>query len=221
MSRLFEKDDTQEKVNDLIRIGEVTAIDVANVTCRVTFDDDDGITSFDLPVIQRNTLKNHDYAMPDIGEDVICIFLGSGMEEGFVLGSIYAGEVTPPESNGDKRTVVFADDTRVSYDRAAHELTITIGSTSIVANRQDVSVDTPANINLKAGAKVDVTAPLIQLNGAIVTNSESGGSGTVSMRGNVSVDGNINTTGDNVASGVSLVNHVHTGDSGGTTSKPN
>lgn len=38
--------------------------------------------------------------------------------------------------------------------------------------------------------------------------------------GGVSINGNVTVSGDVVAGGKSLVNHVHTGDSGGTTSPP-
>ena len=82
------------------------------------------VSSYDLPVLQRNTLKNHDFAMPDVGEDTIVLFFGEGQEDGVIIGSIYAGEVTPPESTENRRTVVFDDDTRVCYDRQEHKLTV-------------------------------------------------------------------------------------------------
>lgn len=42
----------------------------------------------------------------------------------------------------------------------------------------------------------------------------------VNMTGNLQVDGSINSDGDQVAGGVSTMNHTHTGDSGGRTGKP-
>ena len=52
---LFEHSGLPEKLNDLIRIGEVSSINPAKGTARVVFDDDDGTVSFDLPILQRNT----------------------------------------------------------------------------------------------------------------------------------------------------------------------
>lgn len=101
---------------DTIRIGEVVSIDPVACTCRVVFDDDDSLNSYDLPVMQRCTYDNHDYQMPDIGEDVVVAFRRGGDEDGIVLGSFYAGEVKPPESSPEKRTVAFKDGTRFSYD---------------------------------------------------------------------------------------------------------
>lgn len=47
-----------------------------------------------------------------------------------------------------------------------------------------------------------------------------GGAVNITAPGGVNIAGNVTVSGDVVASGKSLVNHVHTGDSGGTTSPP-
>jgi len=44
--------------------------------------------------------------------------------------------------------------------------------------------------------------------------------GDMTITGNLHVDGEITCTGDVVAGGISLRNHTHTGDSGGTTGRP-
>jgi hypothetical protein len=46
------------------------------------------------------------------------------------------------------------------------------------------------------------------------------GAVNITAPGGVNINGNVTVSGDVVASGKSLVNHVHTGDSGGTTSAP-
>ena len=235
MSLFDNSDAVQEKLLSLIRVGEVTSVDYANLRARVTFDDDDGLVSYDLPILQRNTLENHDFCGVDLGEDVLCLFLASGTEEGFILGSFYAGEVTPPESSGDKRTVVFADGTRASYDRAAHELTITIDGTKITANRQDVSVETPNNVNVKGGSQVNVeggqqvnvnggaainlNAPVVTLTMGGTTMRLNGSSCTIDTK-QVHVTGDVIVDGDVVAGSVSLRGHTHTCPDGGT-SAPN
>ena len=47
-----------------------------------------------------------------------------------------------------------------------------------------------------------------------------GGAVNITAPGGVNINGNVTVSGDLVASGKSLVNHTHTGDSGGTTSPP-
>ena len=225
-------------VPSLIKIGEVSSIDLAKCTARVVFDDEDSIVSYDLPVLQRNTLKNHDFAMPDIGEDAIVLFFGEGQEDGVIIGSIYAGEVTPPESTENRRTVVFDDDTRVCYDRQEHKLTVTIEGTEIVFNRQDGSITVPnavtincttATVNASSSVtldtpKTDVTG-VLNVTGLITGKGglavSGGGGSAVTVTGNMSLQGQIDASSDVVAGGISLMNHKHQeqGD-GAPTSSP-
>lgn len=221
---LFDTDDSQfnEILNRLIKISEVSSINPAAGTARVVFDDDDSVVSYDLPVLQRNTIANRDYAMPDIGEDVLCIFLPSGPEDGFVLGSFYADEISPPESSGDKRTVVFSDDTRISYDRATHELSITIGGTSVVANGDSIAAATPqeisakagttvnieggATVNINGGSAVNIGAPVLTLTMGATVMKLTGSSATITssnlvLNGNITVTGNLDVTGNVTATG--------------------
>lgn len=196
---LFQNDETMEFLKSIIRIGEVSSVDASKATARVVFDDFDSIVSYDLQVICRNTFANRDYAMPDIGEDVICLFLPTGTEAGFILGSVYAGEITPPENTVNRRCVEFLDGAKFMYDRSAHALTISIGDTAITVNRDAVAVESKNTIQAKVGD----------------TEATIGASG-VSIKGNLSVDGAISAsgdistdTGDVKAGSVSLKNHTH------------
>lgn len=230
--------DAPTSIPSLIKLGEISSIDPARGTARVVFDDEDSIVSYDLPVLQRNSLKNHDYAMPDVGEDAIVLFFGEGQEDGVILGSIYAGEVTPPESTENRRTVVFDDGTRICYDREEHKLTVTIEGTEIVFNRQDGSITVPNAVTINcttatvnASSSVTLDTPKTYITGVLnvaglITGSGglavSGGSGAaVTVSGNMSLQGQIDASNDVTAGGISLMGHTHTeqGD-GAETSGP-
>lgn len=230
--------DTSTSFPSLIKLGEISSIDPSKGTARVVFDDEDSIVSYDLPVLQRNSLKNHDYAMPDVGEDAIVLFFGEGQEDGVILGSIYADEVTPPESTGNRRTVVFEDGTRVCYDRSEHKLTVTIEGTEVVFNRQDGSITVPNAVTIncttatvKASSSVTLDTPKTDITGVLnvaglITGSGglavSGGSGAaVTVSGNMNLQGQIDASNDVTAGGISLMGHTHTeqGD-GADTSGP-
>lgn len=201
MDELFGNKDIKESLNQLIKIGEVSSVDPARGTARVTFDDDDSLVSYDLQVLQRNTYDNKDYAMPDVNEDVVCLFLPCGSEDGFILGSVYSGEITPPESDGDVRTVVFSDGTKISYNRKSHTLSAEIGKTSIVADQQNVNVNTDGTATVKAST-INLT-------------------GNVSITGNVNITGGITATADIIAMGkTSLSAHTHTDSLNKPTSVP-
>lgn len=191
---LFDNEDIQEIISKLIRIGEVSSVNAAAGTARVVFDDENSLVSNDLQVLQKNTINNKDYYMPDVGEDVICLFLPNGIEEGFILGSVYAGEITPPESSCNKRTVVFSDDTKISYDRETHILSVNIGGTSITADGSSVNVKGATSATIEAGA--------------------------IELKGNVTVTGTLTASGDVVGAGISLSKHTHKDSVGGTTTAP-
>lgn len=190
----------------VIKIGEVSSVDYKNATARVVFSDEDDAVSYDLQVMQKNTVENKDYVMPDVGEEVICLFLPCGDADGFILGSVYAGEITPPETSKDKRTVVFSDNTKISYDRSSHTLSATIGGVSIIADQKNVKV---------AGAElVDIAATTINLNGDVNIG------GNVNITGDTNITGGVIATNDVVAAGKSLSLHTHKDSQNGNTTPP-
>ena len=214
---------------DLFKVGEVSSVDTAKCTARVVFDDEDSINSYDLPIMQRNTFGNADFSVPDVGEDVLCMFLGPGQEDGFIIGSFYAGEVTPPENSQDKRTVVFKDGTRFSYDRATHVLTATIEGTEIVFDRQNGSITVPqgltincTNQTINASSKTTINSPLTEFTGDVIVRGKITGQGGMAISGGgggatATVQGSIDVTEDVKANGISLVGHTHTGVHGETS----
>lgn len=198
-------------VFEAFKIGSVSSVNPKKATARVYFPDDDGMVSYDLQVLQPTSFGNKDYSMPDVGADVVCGFLSSGSEEGFILGAVYSDGNPPPESTMDKRTVVFKDGTRIVYDRATHELTVTIGGTRIVANRTNVNVfcDT-ALISATQGVEIDT--PATHITGTLTVDKLITGSGGLAISGGsgASVTGSLTTTGDVTAGGISLQGHTHT-----------
>ena len=233
---LFGNDEALGRINDLIKIGEVSSINPAKCTARVVFADDDGVVSYDLPILQKNTFKSSDYWMPDVGEDVLCVFLPSGVEEGFILGSFYAGEIVPPESTEKRRTVVFEDGTKACYDKASHTLMVTIDGTEVVFDRQNGSITVPnavtincttATVNASSNVKIDTPKTditgVLNVTGLITGKgglavSGGGGGASISCTGNMSLNGSIDATCDVTASGISLMSHTHTSPHGETSS---
>lgn len=134
--KLFNGEKDGDAVLCILKVGEVTDVDPAHCKIRATFDAEDGKTSDWLPVLQRKTLEDKDYSVPDIGEDVLCVFFHEAEETGFALGSFYAGEIELPASSQDKRVVKFKDGTIISYDRSSHTLKAQIGDTQIVADQK-------------------------------------------------------------------------------------
>lgn len=75
-----------------------------------------------------------------------------------------------------------------------------------------VKIETDKNVEVEAGVKIKMTAPAIELNGAITSNDASGGGG-----GTMQVNGTVNVTQDVKASNISLNSHTHTCPDGETS----
>ncbi len=208
---LFNEQET-DKV--LLKIGEVSSVNPAACTARVVFDDDDSLVSGDLQILQMNSLKNKAYWLPDVGEDVVCIFLGTGVEEGFILGATYAGAVKPPVNSQDKRAVHFADGSFFEYDRSASEFKVEIGASKVTVNKNKITAEA-TTVEVKAASKVDiegasqvnVKTPSFTLTtggGATLTLSGSNAqisSSDLTFVGSMTVTGNLSVSGDITASG--------------------
>lgn len=118
-----------------LRFGHVTEYDAARHMARVNFPDL-GITSYWLPVLVSNSLKNHDETHLDIGEHVACMMNG---EAGVILGAFYDDKNKPMIRNPEIRSVTFPDGTQITYDREQHSLEV-LGPESISITADNISL---------------------------------------------------------------------------------
>lgn len=82
---------------------------------------------------------------------------------------------------------------------------LTQDETVVIHAPKGVTIETDETAEITAGIKVSITAPAIELNGAITSHGQNGGSGTMDINGTLTVDGiNMNT-------------HTHTGAHGETS----
>ena len=142
-------DDLESTLGHVIRVGVVTSTEPSAGTVRVQFQDADGMISYPLPVLQRKTLKDKDYHMPDVGEHVTCVCLGNGLEQGVCLGAIYSKADVPPVADQDKRHMEFEDGSWLQYDRKLHRL-----SGEIVSGEVVLKVGKGVQLILEGGASV-------------------------------------------------------------------
>lgn len=80
-------------VSSLIRVGIVSTVDSSRYTVRVTFPDREGLVSGELPLVAPPGL----HRLPNVGDNVLCVFLGNGIRSGYCLGTFYSDLETPPE----------------------------------------------------------------------------------------------------------------------------
>ena len=156
----------EQKINNLVRVGIVTNILADTGKVKVKFEETGNMLSYDLPVLFSKTQDDKFYFMPDIGEQVLCVFLPFGLEQGFILGSFYSSKDLPSVSDKNKSQIKFKDGTIIEYDREAKKLLIdcngdiSIKCTNAEVKAEKVEIDSES-IDLGKGGKGVVTGDCI------------------------------------------------------------
>jgi phage baseplate assembly protein V len=227
--------------NSLI-VAFVSAVDASSGQVKVLIDDE-AETDF-LPVLStRAHAGDLSMWLPEVGEQVLVISQGDP-SEGFVIGSIPKQADVSGKTTDVRR---YSDGTAIEYDKAAHKLTITVGSSGDMA----LSVSggtltiTALKLNVTATESVSFTTPKASFSadveiggnlsvigagtfgGAVSAPSvatggiaaSSGGMSIGKVSGGLSVDGEI-TAADVKAGAVSLKTHTHKSAAPGSDTSP-
>lgn len=230
MDELFERVNRLEvQLNNLFKQGIVTEVGAEKGTVKVMLPDSGGIISKDLPILFKRTRDNQDYDMPSIDEQVFCVFLPNGHEQGFVLGSSYSSVDKVPVTDGNQKHYEFKDGSSINYDFEKSKLTGKFAGNSEISIKKDEELKVGNNFtlkienigNLSAAKEVEIMSPKILLKGNISTTSSTGGqsneekntntkqTGDFTLNGNLIVNGNITATGSVMDSGGNSNHHSH------------
>jgi len=74
-------------LENLIRAGKISSVNTANMTARVTFHDKPDVNGRPLISAPLKYLNNTLW-LPEIGQNVLCIFLPNGKGDGVIIGGI-------------------------------------------------------------------------------------------------------------------------------------
>jgi len=137
----------------MIRIGRVSSVDEANGTVRVVIDDQQGIVTNELPMLA------FEYDMPNVGDLVLCVFLGNGISSGVCLGRYFNNTDSPPVTNKNIWAKDFGDGTSIQYNKTTQELSIT--------TEGDLKLTVGGNLTVNVAGIITTTAP----DGSITTSA--------------------------------------------------
>ena len=112
------------EIKNLFRIGAVTAIDEEKELVRVSYDDLDNTVSAWLQVAVWGAYKDDNHWLPDIEEQVFCLFMPTGHAEGYVLFSVRDQNHPPKAGKVGRRYIRFADGSFVEHDRETSTMTV-------------------------------------------------------------------------------------------------
>ncbi len=118
--------DIERALRGMLRTGTVASVNPQKCTARVKFDDKDGTLSPELHVLHRYSGRNKDYWIPDIGDQVLCIFNNNdkNFSTGWIMGSYFTDKQPPQVSSQDIRRIDFADGSFFEFNRATGDLNI-------------------------------------------------------------------------------------------------
>ena len=109
--------------NNIFKQGEVYSVNAVKHTCRVTFPDQDGVSS-DLPIMVSGGTRNRKRDLPQIGDQAVIALIAPSLSDGVVLGFTYNEKDEPPDGDENIDSTTYPDGTVISYDSKAHKLTI-------------------------------------------------------------------------------------------------
>jgi len=138
----------KQREERFLLLGRVESLDEKLHRVRVSLPDRDNMITGWLPVITLFSYGDAAYALPQKGDTVLCVFFKHGLEDGFVIGSIYTKKHEPPLKNKNLNYIVWEDGTRVIYNKETRTLTIYSAE----------------KINIVADKEINISAPCVKVN---------------------------------------------------------
>ncbi len=144
---------------------------------------------------------------PEVGEQALLLCASGDMRQALVIPGIYQSSFAAPSDDGNLDLTEYGDGTKISYDRAAHELVADLGGCKITANRDKIELSI-------GGAKLTMTSAGSVFDGPVTFNDPITYKGGMTGSGGVGAE----ITGDFKTSGGVL---THNGKNVGDTHKHN
>lgn len=179
------------QVSNLIHRGLVVSVDLGHAVATVQVGE---VQTAALPWLTARAGGDITWWAPDVGEHVAILCPSGSLSQGIILGSLYSGSKPAPGSSADQSITKYSDGTTITYDRAAHKLTVQAVGDVVVEATGDATVSAK---DISATAQVSAT-----LTAQTATLAASGGltiNGDVALNGKFTTDlkvaGNVKATG--------------------------
>ncbi|MFN3881497.1 MAG: phage baseplate assembly protein V [Nitrincola lacisaponensis] len=195
--------DLNRRLESLIRLGSIAEVDHAGRKLRVKTG---GLLTGWLPWPAEVGRNYRRWRPLRTGTQVVLACPSGDPAQAVIIQILYTTVLNAPSADPDVDLIQFNDGSIIQYDSSnSHLIAECVGDVT-VKSPSEVKIDSPKTI---VTGELSVEGLLIYKSGM----SGSGGSGTTaSIQGNVQI-----TNGDLTADNISLKQHTHPGDSGGTT----
>ncbi|WP_145538299.1 phage baseplate assembly protein V [Yersinia kristensenii] len=186
---------------NIIRIGIVSDVDLANGLCRVK------IGNLETDWLNWLTLRAgrvRFWSAPSVGEQVMVLSIGGELTTGFVLPAIFSDANPAPSQSADAMVITFPDGARFEYEPATSHLAVTGIATAVIEASKSVDVTAP-NITCAASVKITLDTPEVECTHNLTT-------ATLNVKQGGTMSGNVTHSGGRLSSnGVVVDKHDHGG----------
>lgn len=144
----------------IVKEGKVSATYPERHTARVVFEDKDGMVGAEMPILTSCAAGNKSYAMPDVGDMVVCLFSSNSdmTGNGWIIGSRFNDKSKPNANSQDVTRVDFSDGSFVEYNRKTHELKLKSTGKITIEARNDISFKCNAKVKVDATSNIEFTS---------------------------------------------------------------
>jgi len=214
----YQLSEMARKLSNLARVGTVEHVDYAKAVAKVRFG---AIVTHWLHWLADRAGNDRSWWAPEVGEQVLVIAPDGNLTQGIILLSLYQQASPQPAASPDVRRITFKDGAVLEYDRASHKLKATVPG--------DVEINATGTIQATAGAKITLSAPLVELDaqqirliGPVESGGRDGAAFPLKLNGPIEhVGGNyVNEENDVLVQGISSAHHTHECPHGGQTGEP-
>lgn len=203
--------DINRRLENLIRFGTIKTVNPSKPIPLVTVDLDDIVTP-EIRFFNARSGDDSTWDPPSLDEEVMVISpCGEIGPTSVVFYGLYNNEHPSPSDDLNKKIRIFADGCVIAYDISAHQLSAILpsGGKAIVTADGGITVNGNTTINGN-----------LQVNGSTAMTGNNTVGGSQLVQGSSHSTGTFSTEADVKAGSISLKEHKHPGDSGGTTGGP-
>lgn len=203
-------------LGNLIRLGNVSEVDLANARCRVT--SGQNVTIW-LPWLTARAGRTRSWWAPSVGEQVLLLAIGGDLNTAFVLPALFSDANPAPSSSADAVHLTFPDGAVIEYEPETGALLATGITSATVEAKEAISV-TAETLTADVRDRVTVTAPQIRcvassritLDSPEVVCTQKLTTATLAVQQGGTLSGNLTHSGGTLSSnGIALHSHRHGG----------
>lgn len=182
---------------DYLRIGKISSYNYENGTASITYEDKGSSTTAQM------SLLAWEYWLPKVGDQVLVAHLSNGTCAAVILGPVWHDGHRPPEGFDGLFRKEYSNQAGKAYERYD-------------AKAEAYSETVTGTVTIKPSE-----AWTLQV-GSVTIHAEKGGAISIDAPAGITINApTVTISGEVISHGISLPNHTHPGDSGGTTGKPN